>query len=340
MESGWSFRGLRSSSGDCVSSARPCCTGNCVLGLRAAFTWLIRSQRHGRPAPCPHRAAFLHSGAFGEGRGDGRRREEGGACLFGRARHLGHPQMAPGDLSLRGGDVYRRSRPGRGARTGPQEGRAGRGARDLYRRSARGVRARLRVSDVPRQRALRGLLPARHVDRAAADRQAPDRDRARDRGRRGEPRRDGQGQRPGALRTRLLRLRARHHGDRAVARMGPGVAQQADRLRGEASDPDRARQARRAALLGRCQPAAYLLRGGARWRIPGSSPTRRCSSAPSPRRPRRTRHKPSRSISSAAIRSRSTARGSRRPPSCNASTSSAARTGSAASIWSRTAMSA
>ena len=47
-----------------------------------------------------------------------RRREEGGACLFGRARYLGHPQMAPGDLSLRGGDVHRRSRPGRGARTG------------------------------------------------------------------------------------------------------------------------------------------------------------------------------------------------------------------------------
>ena len=38
--------------------------------------------------------------------------------------------------------------------------------------------ARFRVSDVPRQRALRGRLPARHLDRAAADRQAPDRDRA------------------------------------------------------------------------------------------------------------------------------------------------------------------
>ena len=37
--------------------------------------------------------------------------------------------------------------------------------------------ARLRVPDVPRQRAVRGRLPARHLDRAAADRQEADRDR-------------------------------------------------------------------------------------------------------------------------------------------------------------------
>jgi len=49
---------------------------------------------------------------------------------------------------------------------------------------------------------LRGRLPARHLDRPAADRQAPDRDRARDRRRRRLPRRDRQGQRPGALRAR------------------------------------------------------------------------------------------------------------------------------------------
>jgi argininosuccinate synthase len=40
---------------------------------------------------------------------------------------------------------------------------------------------RLRLSDVPRQRPLRGPIPARHLDRPAADRQAPDRDRARGR---------------------------------------------------------------------------------------------------------------------------------------------------------------
>ena len=38
--------------------------------------------------------------------------------------------------------------------------------------------ARLRLPDDARQRALRGTVPARHLDRAAADRQAPGRDRA------------------------------------------------------------------------------------------------------------------------------------------------------------------
>jgi argininosuccinate synthase len=48
----------------------------------------------------------------------------------------------------------------------------------LHRGSARGVRPRLRLPDVPRQHGLRGPVSARHLDRAAADRQAPDRDRA------------------------------------------------------------------------------------------------------------------------------------------------------------------
>ena len=41
----------------------------------------------------------------------------------------------------------------------------------------------------------------------------------------GGARRDRQGQRPGALRARLLRAQARRQGDRAVARMGPRLAQ-------------------------------------------------------------------------------------------------------------------
>ena len=75
------------------------------------------------------------------------------------------------------------------------------------------------------------------------------------------PRRDRQGQRPGALRARLLRAEARHHGHRAVARMGPALARAADRVRRAAPDPDRQGQARRGAVLGRRQPAARLLRG-------------------------------------------------------------------------------
>jgi asparagine synthetase B (glutamine-hydrolysing) len=38
---------------------------------------------------------------------------------------------------------------------------------DLHRGPARGIRARLRLPDVPRQCALRGALPARHLHRAA-----------------------------------------------------------------------------------------------------------------------------------------------------------------------------
>ena len=50
----------------------------------------------------------------------------------------------------------------------------------LHRGRARGIRARLRVPDVPRQRPVRGPISARHLDRAAADRQAPGRDRSQD----------------------------------------------------------------------------------------------------------------------------------------------------------------
>ena len=52
----------------------------------------------------------------------------------------------------------------------------------------------------------------------------PDRDRPQGGRRRGLPRRDRQGQRPGALRAVLLRAGARHQGHRAVARMGSDLA--------------------------------------------------------------------------------------------------------------------
>jgi argininosuccinate synthase len=89
--------------------------------------------------------------------------------------------VAAGDLWLRGRHLHRRSRPGRGTGArAPQGGDARHQARNhLHRGSARGIRARLRVSHVPRQCALRRDLSARHIDRAAADRQASDRDRPR-----------------------------------------------------------------------------------------------------------------------------------------------------------------
>ena len=129
--------------------------------------------------------------------------EKGRARLFGRPRHVDHPEVAAGDLRLRGGHLHRRSRPGRGAGAGPAQGRAARhqARQHLHRGPARGVHPRLRVPDVPRQRALRGRVSARHLHRPAADRQEADRDRAEDRRRRRLPRRHRQGQRPGALRA-------------------------------------------------------------------------------------------------------------------------------------------
>ena len=78
---------------------------------------------------------------------------------------------------LRGGHLHRRSRPGRGAGAGAPQGRDARHQGDLHRGSARGIRARLRLPDVPHERALRGRLPARHLDRPPAHRQAAGRDR-------------------------------------------------------------------------------------------------------------------------------------------------------------------
>ena len=61
-----------------------------------------------------------------------------------------------------------------------------------------------------------------HLDRPAADRQAPDRDRRPDRRRRRGARGHRQGQRPGPLRAVLLRAQPAHQGHRPLARMGSG----------------------------------------------------------------------------------------------------------------------
>ena len=193
------------------------------------------------------------------------------ARLFGRPRHFDHPQVAADHLRLRSRHLHRRSRPGRRTRAGAAQGGAARrqARAHLHRGPARGIRARLRLPDVPRQRAIRGPVSARHLDRPAADRQTAGRDRPPGRRRRDLARRDRQGQRPGALRALGLCARARHQDHRAVARMGFPVAHGAARLRREAPDPDRQGQARRSALLHRRQPAARLL-GGQGARGPGA----------------------------------------------------------------------
>ena len=143
----------------------------------------------------------------------------------------------------------------------------------LRRGSARRVRARFRVSDVPRQRGVRRRVSARHVDRAAADRQAPGRDRAQDRRRCDLARRDRQGQRPGALRARRLRADAGRQGHRAVARMGSAVAREAARVRRQARHSGRLQETQgRCALLDGRQPAAHLATRAASSRIPNFEP--------------------------------------------------------------------
>ena len=250
--------------------------------------------------------------------------------------------MAADDLWLRGRHLHRRSRPGRGARAGAGQGADARhqAGKHLHRGFARGIRPRLRVSDVPRQCALRGPISARHLDRAAADRQEADRDRRESRRRRRRPRRDRQGQRSGALRARLLCAQARRESHRAVARMGFQVARGADRLRRAEPDSDRQGQARRGAVLDRRQSAAHLVRrqgaGGSRRRGAGL---------------RLFAHRRSgkgagqAGICHGRFRARRSGRGRRQEAVAGgiarrSSMRSAASTASAGSIWSRTASSA
>ena len=67
------------------------------------------------------RANFDHGQRHAE-----RRHQKGRARLFGRARHLDHPEVAADHLWLRGRDLHGRSRPGRGAGAGAREGAAAR----------------------------------------------------------------------------------------------------------------------------------------------------------------------------------------------------------------------
>ncbi len=144
---------------------------------------------------------------------------------------------------------------------------------------------------------------------------APGRDRARGRRRCDRPRCDRQGQRPGPLRALRLRAQPEDQGDRALARVGPGLARGADRVRRAPSDPDPARQARRAALLTDANLLHISYEGRALedpWREPDAA------MFTAPWRPRRrpTRRPTSSSSSRGATRSRSTASGCR-PRRCS-----------------------
>ena len=82
------------------------------------------------------------------------RREEGRARLFGRSRHLDHPEMAADRARRRSRHLHRRSRTGRRTRAGAPQGRDDGHKGHPHRGCPRGVRLGLRLSDVPRQRRL------------------------------------------------------------------------------------------------------------------------------------------------------------------------------------------
>ena len=123
------------------------------------------------------------------------------------------------------------------------------------------LRARLRLPDVPRQRAVRGAVSARHLDRAAADRK-----RSRSRSRNASaPMRFVMARRAKAT-TRcassspITRSTPR---SRSWPRGGSGAFKErrAVGVRAREPDPGRQGQGRRGAVLGRREPAALLVRG-------------------------------------------------------------------------------
>ena len=205
-------------------------------------------------------------------------RQQSRARLFRRAGHLVHRAVAGGELRLRGHLLLRQPGPGRGA-GGPGGEGAGLGRQQaLHRGPARGVRHRLHLPDDEGRRDLRARVPAGHLLRPAADRQAAGRDRrAGGRGRR-RPRRHRQGQRPGALRADRHGAQPQAQDHRALARV------EHPQPRGRAGVRGRAQRAghrhRQVDLQPRPQPLAHQPRG----RQPGRSLARagggRCSSSP------------------------------------------------------------
>ena len=210
----------------------------------------------------------------------------------------------------------------------------------LHRRSARGVRPRLRVPDVPGQCAVRRHVSARHLDRAAADRQEADRDRHKvgaDAVCHGAT---GKGNDQVRFELTYYALDPVDQDHRAVARMDLQGPRRSAVVRARAPDPDRQGQGRRGAVLGGRQPAALVVRGqGAGGSVEGSAAGGLSAHRLADGRPRQGDRNP--------YRLRQGRSGQRRRQDAVAghaahrsSTRSARPTVSAASIWSRTVSSA
>ena len=161
---------------------------------------------------------------------------------------------------MRSGRLLRRRGAGRRNRGTRRKGAQDRREQALHRRSARGIRARLRLPDAAGQRRVRRLLPARHVDCAAGHRQEAGRDCTQRRRRRGRARMHRQGQRPGAFRVDVRAARAGPEDHRAVAanRLAVRGPRRHDRVRQrKENSPDRDR---REAVLDGSQHGSRQLR--------------------------------------------------------------------------------
>ncbi len=201
--------------------------------------------------------------------------------------------------------------PGRGAGRAGGQGHRQRRQPAHHPRPARRAGRRLHLPHAARRGGLRAQVPARHLHRPPADRQAPGRGGSRGRGGRRGPRRDRQGQRSGALRADLYRPRPAAEGHRPLARVGHPLARRRHRLcqgaqrAGQGHAEIHLQPGRQpVAPFARGRPAGRPLAGAGRGHVPDLRLR--------PRMPRTSRPT-SRSSSSTARPWRSTGRSSPRP---------------------------
>ncbi len=216
-----------------------------------------------RPSPCPRSKAGYPPDVHARRNPSPHvRAEEGRARLFRRSRHLDHPEVAAGRVWLRGRDLHRRPRPGRGARAGAHEGRDAGRCRDIYIEDLREEFVRDFVFPMFRANALyeglyllgtsiaRPLISKRLVEIAAetgADAVAH----------------GATGKGNDQVRFELSAY-ALNPDIKVIApwrEWDLTSRTRLHRLRREEPDPDRQGQARRGAVLGRREPAAHLVRG-------------------------------------------------------------------------------
>ena len=228
------------------------------LGARPLSPRCRRSRHFSPCSSCPSRAQRAIPKVFEGADTEMKNVKRARPRLLGRSRHLHHHPLAAGELRLRGRRRRGRRRPGRRDVRSRGEGVSHRRVRLPSRRREGRVRARLPLPGPQGRRDLRARLPARHVDRAPADRAQAGRDRARHRLRRARARLHRQGQRPGALRAHLPGARAGAADHRAVARVGHRLARGRDRLRGRARHPGAGDE--EGPVLARPQPLASLAR--------------------------------------------------------------------------------